>query len=129
MGTYTRLALSSCSEEISLFAQFKLNEIEIEKMANVCTSQGDIALFGLKRCAACYRATIDYLGSSYDPNSEIAIQYQHVKMSLIKWQLSCGELTFDQARNQYDEIFQFCLRAYGNESELVSFTNPCLKFQ
>jgi hypothetical protein len=134
------------SVEVSLFASFKLAEIDVESAACLAkearlseeassdvhvshgraeeSSQANIyhglSLASLNRCAACYDAEIDSLRSSFESGSDLDVQQQHVKSTVVQWKFLCGQISFGVACKEYENMFHYRQKVYGNSHCHVS---------
>ena len=123
---YNYLLKFSTSVEVSLFASFKLIEIDVENAYYIAKESGientnyldsadfKVSLANLKRCAACYDAEIDSLGRLFKHGSELDVQREHVKCALVQWKVMCGQMRFRDACKEYEDMFLYRQRVFGN---------------
>ena len=136
---YSNLLRSARCVEVSLFASFKLVELnldsetylakQIDSLKRASDGSGipspsflydDIPLADLKRCAACYSAEIDGLKDSFESGCELDIQRQHVMRSVTHWKFVFGQLSYLDSCKQYEELFIYRQATFGKEHCHVS---------
>ena len=139
---YSQLVRSSRSVEVSLFASFKLVEINVDSEAYFAKEMGSLqggsnssmknsldvlsdegSLSDLRRCMACYNAEIDSLDGSFEAGCELDVQRQHVLRAVVHWKYLFGQLSYLESCKQYEDMFRYRQANFGRAHCHVSLVS------